>query len=171
MPWRPTSPLSRTASPARTDVGLAALDDLGVAGDDLHAGDPRRHAHRRHHPLERRNRQPFFQNEARAEPLRPRPAHGEIVDRAMHGERADVTAGKKQRAHHVRIGREREPRAGRRRGQERAVVPRIERRVAKRRREHLVDQLLREPPATAMGHLNLLLSGQRHRTTERGGIG
>ena len=87
MPWRPTSPLSRPRRlPARAGsddqpvfdhpnarrvdedaVALAAIHDLGVAGDQLHAGDLRRLLQALHHGPQGLHRQAFFQDEAAAQ--------------------------------------------------------------------------------------------------------
>ena len=69
----------------------------------------------------------------------------------------------------MRIGREREPGAGRRR-QDRAVVPRLQRGIGKGRAENPLDQLLRQPAASAVGKLNLRMVGKRHGAAERGWI-
>jgi len=133
MPWRPMSPLSRTTSPARTARGptrqrvldrsdargftykpspFAALDDLGVAGDDLHPGGPGGF------PIERTTRSsvPSGSPSSKMNPTLSQrgraPAHGEVVDRAVDREAADVAAGKKERLDDVESVREREPGAG-----------------------------------------------------------
>ncbi len=54
----------------------------------------------------------FFQDEGGAQSERPRAAHGQIVDGAVHGERADIAAAKEQRLDHEGIGGEGEARAG-----------------------------------------------------------
>ena len=69
--------LRHPADAGRVDenaVPLAAIDDLGVAGDDPHAGRPGGLGHRGHHAAERLHRQPFFEDEARAQVRRPAPA-------------------------------------------------------------------------------------------------
>ena len=98
--------------PGRRDVAavrLAPLDDLGVAGDDLHPGPRGRGGHRRDDPLQVRDREPLLQDEPARQVQRPRPAHRQVVDRAVHGEVADVAAREEQRRHDERVGREREP--------------------------------------------------------------
>ena len=142
MPCRPISPLSRTASPGRTLAGeiadlvldhadagrvdedavaLASVHDLGVAGDQLHPAAAAATLHRLDDPPQRLHRQAFFQDQRRAEIERPRAAHGQIVHRAVDGERADIAAGKEQRSDNVGIGREGQPGAGDVQG--RAIVP------------------------------------------------
>ena len=51
-------------------VALAAVDDLGVSGDDLHAHFGGRLAHRLDYAAERLHRKAFFENEPGAEPAR-----------------------------------------------------------------------------------------------------
>ena len=58
---------------------------------------------------QRLQRQALFENEARAQGQRPRPGHGQVVDRAVDGQLADVAAGKEQRADDERVGRHGEP--------------------------------------------------------------
>ena len=131
-PWSPIGPDTRTASPGRTcaapsvrrpfehadagggdvaAVGLAALDDLGVAGDDLHAGRPRPRRHRRDDPPQVGDREALLEDEAGRQVQRPRAGHRQVVDRAVDGEVADVAAGEEQRRDDVGVGGERQPRA------------------------------------------------------------
>ena len=49
-------------------------------------------------------RKPLLQDEAGREVERPRARHGDVVDGAVHRERADVAAGKEQRRDHVPVG-------------------------------------------------------------------
>ena len=96
-------------------VGLAAIDDFGVAGDERDARGVGGFAHRVHDS--RRNRRigsPFLEDESDGEMQRARAAHGEVVDRAVDGEFADVAAGEKDRADHVGVGAEGEAGAVRR---------------------------------------------------------
>jgi hypothetical protein len=83
-------------------------------------------------------------------------------DRAVHGERADVAAGKKERTDDVGVGREGEPRPSH--GQHRTVVQRREQRIGEARYEELVDQLLGHPAAAAVRHLHGRVVGDRQRT-------
>ena len=143
-------------------VALPPLHDLRVAGDDRDAGGAGGlRPSTGHDPLERRQRQAFLDDKAGAQPARPRPAHGEIVGRAENREPADVAAGEKERADHVRIRGEREPGAG---GhvEHGPVMARIERRVGEGRAKDPLDQFLGEPPAAAVGELDLGVAGQRH---------
>ncbi len=57
------------------------------------------------------HRQPFFEDEARAEIKRFRPGHRQVVDRAEDGQLADVAAGEEYRADDERVGGEGQSRA------------------------------------------------------------
>ena len=87
-------------------VALAAIDDLGVTGDELHAGFKRGITHGFHHALQFFGRQALFENERRRQVQRTSTAHGEIVDRAVDCQPADVAAGEKNRSDYERIGGE-----------------------------------------------------------------
>ena len=114
-------------------------------------------AHRLHDAPEIVHRQAFLENEADREIQRPRAAHGEIVDRAVDGQLADVAAGKKDRADDVGIGAEGQ--AVRADGKNRAVVQRLEQVVAKLRQHDFLDQLLAQLAAAAVGEHDLLVVG------------
>ncbi len=114
-------------------VALAPVDHLGVAGHQHHAGRRGRGLHRLHDALQHLHRQALFDDEAGAEELRTRAAHREVVDGAVHGQRADVAAGKEQRPHDVGVGGERHLRGPH--PQPRAVVALAERRVLEGRHE------------------------------------
>ena len=79
-------------------VGVAALDDLGVAGDDL---DARRRARRA--AIASTSARSVVggrgppRGSARASAQRPRARHGEVVDRAVDGQLADRAAGEAHR--------------------------------------------------------------------------
>ena len=141
MPWRPRSPLSRIASPGRDAggrnfnprrdpadasgvdedaVALAAIDHLGVAGYDPHAGRSGGLGHRRDHAAERFHRQALFEDEACAEIRRPGSGHRQVVDGPVDGQFADVAAGEEQGVDDVAVGGEGQ--AARLGGQHRAVV-------------------------------------------------
>ena len=120
-------------------VAFALVHDLGVARDELHTSGGRGLLHRPDDASERLHRQAFLDDESGAQPLRPRAAHGEVVDCSVDGERADVAAGKKQRMHDVGIGGEGEALAAD--VNHRAVVTLVEQRVAERGQEQLFDEL------------------------------
>jgi hypothetical protein len=70
-----------------------------------HAGRARRVAHALGNPLQIGERKALLDDEARREIERPRPGHGDVVDRAVHGERADIAAGEEQRRDDIAVGR------------------------------------------------------------------
>ena len=129
MPWSPIVPETRMRSPGRAvridsvtpsrdhaDAGsgdenlvaLAAIHDLGIAGNQGHAGlgaacrmecdDAPKVVHR----------QAFFENECGREEQRPGAADRQIVDGAVHGQLANVAAGEEEGPHHEGIGGERD---------------------------------------------------------------
>ena len=131
-------------------VGLAALDDLGVAGDDLHPGRGRRVPHRFGDPAQVGDRETLLQDEPGRLVLGRGPAHGQVVDRAVDGQLADVPAGEEQRRDHVGVGGQRDPgRAGLERGR---VLQRFQQRVAEGVQEHRLDQRVRGLAAGAVRH-------------------
>ena len=119
VPWSPIVPLKIILSPdlrarggdahgrfddadaRRVDedlVGAALLHDFRVAGHDLYSRLFGRLAHRVEHASQVLDGETFFENETGGEVERARAAHGEVVDRAVDGEAADVAAGKEDRA-------------------------------------------------------------------------
>ena len=115
-------------------------------------------AHRGDDPPEQIERKSLLQDEADAEIERLRTAHGEVVDRAVDGERADVAAGKDQRPHHVGIGREGEsapPMS--------STAPswrRSSSAIGEGRADDRIEEPRHRPAAAAMGELDgLALSG------------
>ena len=94
------TPVGHDADAGRRDehsVSLAAIDDLGIAGDERHACFGTRLPHRAGDALQVRERQPLFEDERRGQIKRRRAADGEVVDRAMDRQLADVAAGEKER--------------------------------------------------------------------------
>ena len=79
-------------------VALAAIHYLGVAGHKLYPGLCSCGAHGLHHPPQIVDSQPFFEDESSREIQRASTAHGQVVDRAMYGQPADIAARKKYRA-------------------------------------------------------------------------
>ena len=73
-------------------ITFAPVHHLGVTRDHLHAGLIRRPAHGLHHAPQRFHRQSLFKDEARTQIERPRSAHGQVVHRAVHGQRAYVSS-------------------------------------------------------------------------------
>ena len=90
-------------------VGLAAIDNFRIAGDELDAGVIGCGMHRLHHAPEILHRQSFLQNETRRQIERTRAAHCQVVNGSMNREFADVAAREKDRAHDKRIGAECHP--------------------------------------------------------------
>ena len=133
-------------------ITLAALDHLGVAGDDRHAGGARRVGHRMDDAREIGEGQALFEDEAGGEPERPRAAHGDVVDGAVHGELADVASREEQRRDHVGVGAEDD--LARRRREARAVVLLREVGVVEGPGEEHLDELGGGAPARPVDHLH-----------------
>ena len=119
-------------------VGLAALDDLGVAGDDLHPGRGRRVPHGLGDADQVGDAEALLEDEPGRQVLRGGPAHGQVVDGAVDGQFADVAARKEQRRDHVGVGGQRDP--GRPGLQGGRVLQRFQQRVAEAVQEHRLDQ-------------------------------
>jgi hypothetical protein len=133
-------------------VALALLHHLGVAGDDRHAGLARRLRHRVDDALEVGEREAFFQDEAGREVQRLGARHGDVVDRAVHRQAADVAAGEEQRRDDVRVGRHHHAPALH--GEAGVVVGGAQPVVVEGGEEQLLDQLRHRPPAAAVGHVH-----------------
>ena len=119
-------------------VGLAALDDLRVAGDDRDAGRARGGAHRGDDAPQVGDRESLLDHEAGRQPARLRADHREVVDGAVDGELADVAARELERMHDVGIGRECEAGAA---GDDRRVAERRQRVVAELLEEERLDEV------------------------------
>ena len=89
-------------------VAPAALDHLGVAGDDLHPRGPGGFAQGLNHARERLEGQTLLDDERAAEVFRLSAAHGQVVDRAADGELADVATREKERRDNEAVGGENE---------------------------------------------------------------
>ena len=123
-------------------VALAALDDLRVAGRDDHARlPPRRRAIEAATRRSSATAKPSSTTNAGREHERPCAGDGEIVDRAVDGELADVAAGEEERLDDVGVGREREPRAVQL--DDRRIAERVEQRVAELLEEEPFDERAR----------------------------
>ena len=97
--WTPAGTQADARGVDEDAVALALLDHLGIAGDDLDAGGlggacAMDSAMRASTSMA----EPFFQDERGAQEKRLGAAHREIVDRAVHGERADVAAAERRAA-------------------------------------------------------------------------
>ena len=86
-------------------VRLAAFHHLGVAGHHRNAGRARGFTHAVGDALEIREPETFLDDETRRKIERTSARHGDIVDRSVHGERADVAARKEQWRDHMAVGR------------------------------------------------------------------
>ena len=87
-------------------VAVAPIHYFGVAGDNLDAGGTGRGCHGCDNDAQVVDGHSFFEDEAHAEIARLRAAHGEIIDRAVHGQIANIATGKEEWPHHKRIGAE-----------------------------------------------------------------
>ena len=100
-------------------------------------------------PLRRvSSRKAFFENERRAQKQRPRAAHRQIVDRAVHRQRPDIAAREKQRLDHKRIGREGDTRAADL--EDRLIVQPVENRIREQRQKNIAQQIRAQPSAAAV---------------------
>ncbi len=102
-----SDPLRHDADTARVDVAAVSLTsrhDFRIARHDVYAGSRRRVSHRRNDPCQFIHREAFLENECSAEPFRFGSDHRQIVDRAMHGQLADVPSRKEPRLNDERIG-------------------------------------------------------------------
>jgi hydrogenase maturation protein HypF len=131
-------------------VGLALLDHLGIPGDDAHAGRGGRGSHRLGDPLQVRDGEAFLQDEPGRQVERGGTGHGQVVDRAVYRQVADVAAGEEQRLDHIGIGGQRQP--GPVDGQLGRVLEGLEQRVAERVEEDRLDQGLGRLAAGAVRH-------------------
>ena len=131
----------------------------------MHAGGFGRLLQALHHRPERFHREPLFEDEAAAQVDRTRAAHRQIVHRAVDRQRTDVAAGKEQRMHDVGIRGESQPRAAQ--FKDRAVVPRLRQRAVEGRQNHLLDQLVHQLAAAAMGQRHRGIVGDRQRAAQR----
>src|ERR1019366_1192017 len=120
-------------------VALAAVDDLGVAGNELHAGAGCRRAHGFDDAAQIVDGQALFEDERGGEVHGLGAAHGEVVDRAMHGEVADVAAWKEDGRDDEGVGGEGEARAGD--GEDSLIVELVENGIAEGGQEDFVDKV------------------------------
>ena len=114
------------------------------------------------HAAQGRRWEAFFENEGRAQRERARAAHGQIVDRAVHRERADIAAAEEQRLHHEGIGGESEARAADL--EHRLVVQPLQHRVGESGQEDVAQQLGAELAAAAVAEQH----GRHRRQAARG---
>ena len=81
-------------------VALAAVDDLRIARNKRDPGLGTRLSHRAGNALELDNRQALFEDERRCQIKRCGTADGQVVNRAVHRQFADIATGEKAWAHH-----------------------------------------------------------------------
>src|SRR5580658_4392747 len=74
-------------------VAVAFLDDLGVASDNLHSGSARGFGHVVHDPPQGIHGKTFFENHPDAKVERTSARDRKVVDRAVHRQFADASAG------------------------------------------------------------------------------
>ena len=110
-------------------IAFAALDHLGVAGDDRHPCAPGGCRHGLDLAAQHGSLQPLFDDQGGGEGERGGAGDGQIVDRTVDRQFADGAAGKDERVHHEGIGSE---------GQA-TVAAGHERRVGERRQGRVVE--------------------------------
>ena len=132
---RPSAlPRSTTfVSPATTATPAASAARAIERGDPAQVGDG----------------EALLDDEAGREPERRRAGDGEVVDRAVDGELADVAAGEEERLDDVGVGREGEPRAAHL--ADGGVAELVEQRVRELLEEEALDERPRRLPARAVG--------------------
>ncbi len=133
-------------------VALAARNHLGVAGNDARPGLFGRLLHRLQHRLQFGDRQALLEDQADADRQRPRPGHGQVVDRAVDRQVADVAPGKDDRVDHVGVGGVGEPAAVV--GEDRRVVLVALRNSGQGGDDEIVEQLVAELAAAAVAEKN-----------------
>ena len=111
----------------------------------------------------------LFEDEGRREEQRPRPADGQVVHRAVHGQLADVAAREEERPDHERIGREGD------RGAFTPLPPRPPRRTVawsssaastslpNAGTNSALDQVIGQLPAAAVAEQDVVVLRTRHR--------
>ena len=90
-------------------VGRSPIDDLRVAGHDSNAGPSRGPGDRFGDPPQLVDRQAFLDDVGERQRQRLGAHHGQVVDRAVDGQLADVAARELERADDERVGGESEP--------------------------------------------------------------
>src|SRR6185437_7807212 len=144
------------ADPGGVDVapvGLAPLHDFRVPRDD---GDTSRRGgvpHGGREPDQVGDGEALLEDEPGRQVHRRGTGYGQVVDRAVDRQVADVPAGEEQRGHHERVGgqRDRGP-ITRLHRQPRGVLQRFQQRVPERLEEDRLDQRVGRLPARPMRH-------------------
>ncbi len=109
-----------------------------------------------------RQRKSFFENEAGAEKFRLRAGDGQIVHRAVHGQFADRSAGKKQAAAR-QTSRCSWPAGPLGRSKHRGIAQILKRGIAKGRQKQVLDKLVAQLAAAAVAHHDGRVVGERER--------
>ena len=107
------------------------------------------------------HRKSLLEHEAGRQEARPRAHHRQVVERAVHGERADVAAGKLERAHDEGVGGHRDLAAVD--GHDRGVAELPEDGVVEQRQEAFAEQGRAHLAAGAVAQLDAIGRHQRHR--------
>ncbi len=128
-------------------VCRAALDDLGVAGDDRRPSLARRGRHAGADGAQVVEGKALLDDEGGGERQRPRRRRRQIVDGAGHREAADVSARVDKRLHHVCVGGEGDAAGRRERGR---VVQPVEYRIGEGAHEHVLDEVAVQLAAAAV---------------------
>jgi hypothetical protein len=97
----------------------------------------------------------FLQDEADRQREGVRPAHGHVIDRAVHGERADIASREEQRRDDEAVGGDGE--AARGDGQDRLILLPRQGVIGELAHEHALDQVGHVAPARAVAHLDAAL--------------
>ena len=171
MPCSPTGPETSIRSPGRSAsgdsaargstppepgrgdvhrVGVAALDDLGVAGHHLDAGALRGRGDRLDLGARSSAARPSSSISDERQRERPGPGDGQVVDGAVDGEVADRAAGEADRLDHEAVSGHRELGAAHR--DDAGVAQRVERGRAKAGASSPSISVWRRLAARAVGH-------------------
>ena len=108
---------------------------------------------------------PFLDDESRREAHGNRATHGEVVDRAIDRELADIAAREKERSDHEGIGRKGD--AGRADFDDGLVVEFTQQRIVESGEKQVANQLRGQSSAAAVAHDDGLMLRQRKRAGKR----
>src|SRR5580700_894049 len=147
-------------------VALAAIDDLGVSGDELDAGVLRGGGHGVGDAGELGRGETLFEDEGGGKVEGCGSADRQVVDGAVDGEGADVAAGKEDGGDDKGVGGKGETRAGD--VEDRLVVHAVEGGIAEAGDEDLVDELGGELAAAAVAEDDLGVVEDRQRAGAEG---
>src|SRR5947209_1133275 len=116
-------------------------------------------AHGIDNPPEVVSRESLLKDERGGQVKRLGSAHGEVVDRAVDGERANVAARKKDWSHHKGVGGEGETRSIHLNNS--LIIELIQNRIGERWKKHFFDELCGELTAAAVAEHDLLVLENR----------